>query len=796
MPELARKQPFYEKKPYLTAFLFYFVALLFVFAPVLTKPFLSPDSLSQSYPAYSFMRSFFLEHFSLPFWYPYISGGTPFLEGLHPNYLMDFVVYFFPIDLGIGYRAMLFVLAAGFFSFVFFRSLKLGFGVSLAAGLIYMVSSNTVTYTALGHYGKIVNMAFLPLAFFFINKAIEKSSFLYYLFAGLPLAIMFKGHPQVFFYNLLIISAYWLYITVTNYISNKNFKNIGRSLIGFAIMGVTTLILCFDSLYGQMSFLKMTSRGAGVDPAQAWDFATSWSLHPLELLGYILPGVFGLHDQTYLGWRPFVSTSDYVGLAVFFLAIYGVLVNWKKDKTVRFIAIVSVICIFFGFGKFFAPYYKLFYNFVPMIKSFRVPSTIYIVLAFFLVWFFALGTKSLMETNLKQPKEMKNLWYMIIAILVSMIGLSVFVGSAGYREMMTANIAGKMDIAGMVAQYGQGQVDSYVSNIISGTVTVAKNGLSPLWIVGTSTILLFLLLGFTRLNKKIFLFLLVLICFFDLHAVNKQFVIASDRYTPLSQATPDISFMQKDPAKFRILPFPPQIDNDSNKWPFFKLESAFGYNAIALKEFDDISRSGLLYDLKFLGAFNVKYLLSKQMFKDPRIEPVFQSGNKVVLLNKLWLERAFFVPGWHVIKDPKEQLLYLKSPEFDPQKTILLSSEPEEAKTALIKGAPGANTIVAANYGMDKIDIKVKVTSPAFLYLSEVYFPKWQCFVDGKQVKIYKANYMFRAAWIPEGEHTVIFKYRNDGTYVLFTLISLLSTIVVIILILKKRKEKDVPDAG
>src|SRR5208283_4724567 len=103
----------------------------------------------------------------------------------------------------------------------------------------------------------------------------------------------------------------------------------------------------------------------------------SWSLHPLELIGYLLPAVFGLQNQSYLGWRPFVSTTDYLGFIVFVVAIFGIIKNWKTSP-VRILTGIMIAAVLFGFGSFFTAYYKLFYKFVPMIQSFRVPSSIYI----------------------------------------------------------------------------------------------------------------------------------------------------------------------------------------------------------------------------------------------------------------------------------------------------------------------------------------------------------------------------------------------------------------------------------
>ena len=52
-----------------------------------------------------------------------------------------------------------------------------------------------------------------------------------------------------------------------------------------------------------------------------------------------------------------------------------------------------------------------------------------------------------------------------------------------------------------------------------------------------------------------------------------------------------------------------------------------------------------------------------------------------------------------------------------------------------------------------------------FLVLSDSYYPGWEAEVDGVPVPIHRANMAFRAVVVPEGKHTVEFRYRPDSFY-------------------------------
>jgi uncharacterized membrane protein YfhO len=44
---------------------------------------------------------------------------------------------------------------------------------------------------------------------------------------------------------------------------------------------------------------------------------------------------------------------------------------------------------------------------------------------------------------------------------------------------------------------------------------------------------------------------------------------------------------------------------------------------------------------------------------------------------------------------------------------------------------------------------------------SEIYYPKgWNCYIDGKLVENFRANYILRGAMIPAGSHQIIWKFE------------------------------------
>ena len=77
------------------------------------------------------------------------------------------------------------------------------------------------------------------------------------------------------------------------------------------------------------------------------------------------------------------------------------------------------------------------------------------------------------------------------------------------------------------------------------------------------------------------------------------------------------------------------------------------------------------------------------------------------------------------------------------------------------------------------------------LFFSEIYYPAWHAYIDGKETKLYRAFTALRAVEVPKGEHTIVLKYESDAfrTGSMITLITLVGSIVGLVVVSRKKKE-------
>jgi hypothetical protein len=64
-------------------------------------------------------------------------------------------------------------------------------------------------------------------------------------------------------------------------------------------------------------------------------------------------------------------------------------------------------------------------------------------------------------------------------------------------------------------------------------------------------------------------------------------------------------------------------------------------------------------------------------------------------------------------------------------------------------------------YRANEIELEVDATREGLLFVAEIYHPAWEAWIDGAPVEILRTNTAFRGVVVPEGAHTLRFRYSS-----------------------------------
>ncbi len=698
---------------------------------------------------------------SYPLWQPWIFSGMPTVESFSYLSGLYYPNLFFNLFHTSGIFLQLLHLAfAGFGLFLFLRDFRLSTIATFFGGAVFMLNPYMTAMLVHGHGSQLMTAAYIPWMLWAIRRLVERQGLteagILALVAGFQLQ---RAHVQIAYYSWMLSLLFLLFLLISRRDGlHKNLKLTLLILLALACgIGMSASIYLPASQYAAYSVRGMAAAGGGA----TWDYATLWSMHPLELLTFLCPGSFGFGGVTYWGFMPFTDFPHYAGIVVLLLAIGGA-ASRRKEPTTWFLVAGLLLFLLLSFGSFFTPVFNFFYYAAPLFSKFRVPSMALIMVYLILAFFAALGVQELLQCpsdRLKKPLYKGALAFASLLLLFLVFEQSI---EGFFRSLYPDPSVGGFNMAFMVNKVRWEQLkDSFLVVMLAVTLSFGV-----LWLIIKNT-----------LSRKLSVVLLIFIALGDLLSLDLQIVIPSEaslRPPVFTDSTiverafrhDDItSYLASRKGLFRVYPAGPLFAE--NKFALFGIESAGGYHPAKLKLYEEfLAKTGNLASLNILRMLNVLYIITPEPVENPALELVksgslhLAAGPLKVYVYRLQgaLPRAWFANRLTSVKADED--LFPK-----------LLDDHAASGEAYVEGAAwtgtktfSAATVTSVQVKPEMMDLLVSAPGEAFLVVSELYYPlRWKVKVDGHNASMTKVNGLLRGVIIPAGSNRVEFYYDRSG---------------------------------
>jgi hypothetical protein len=152
------------------------------------------------------------------------------------------------------------------------------------------------------------------------------------------------------------------------------------------------------------------------------------------------------------------------------------------------------------------------------------------------------------------------------------------------------------------------------------------------------------------------------------------------------------------------------------------------------------------------------------------------------------LPRAKLYANWQVNTNDQSVLQTLADLNFDPAKTVLIST-PQTGLPAVATNE-NSGTVEFKSYSPKHIVFAANAPAPSVLLLNDKYDPDWRVTVDGKPAELLRCNFIMRGVYLPAGQHTVEFQFSlpNKMLYVTFAAIVTGIVLTGLLVFLQRRK--------
>lgn len=676
------------------------------------------------------------------------------------------------------------------FYFLGFYLLFLAFGVgpwlSIVAAIGTGLSSYFLIILPAGHSTKaltIASTAFVIAGFKFIfDKKYAAGIILTMVFVSLG----FNRHPQMFYYFCMLMGVMWL-AELWIHLNEKRVKDLVISTVIFALclgIGVGTRM---SNVFANAEYVSQTTRGSEKsgpkdesteveDDAEAAHgsrsgldirYALSFSYGIDETLSLMIPGIkggstgvrspkngylakgltrMGVNKETvssavsraplYWGEQPFTEGNVYVGAAICFLFLLGLLVVEGPYKWALLAA--TLFSIFLAWGSNMMWLSKLFYKYFPLYNKFRAVSSILVVAEVTMPLLAFMAVRDIIAGKVEGKKLMRSVLISAgvtvgICLVMALLSGSIydFKGHADAKRILHNGEAFAKVVYG--ARHAM-----LVGDCIRSSVFILLAAAS-IWL-------------FTKLKKNAKAFLIIAlaaIVITDLWNVDRRYFNKSNFHTYAAN-TEDFSMTDyektilQDKSDFRVCNLLANPFSDART--SYYLKSIGGYSAAKLRRYDDIIHRYLSSgNPNVLAMLNTKYLI------------VNGENGPEVKVNKPY-GNAWYVDVIESAKNQAEELDAIG--RFNLKHVAVVGNDFKDyVKNPKPIAAPDAKVELVSVTPKSQ-GYRCLSSRAGTIVFSEIYYPYgWRAYIDGKPAEYFRANYTLRAINVPAGKHTIIFNF-------------------------------------
>jgi len=678
---------------------------------------------------------------NLPFWNPYYYCGQPFLANpvvalFYPSTLL-FLTLPFPMAFNIDIVAHLFIASTGAYFLVYKLTGRKRAGI--ASAIIYCLNGYFLIRIFTGHLNLYHAAALIPWIFLCIEKFIQTSRKSFIIAAGGLVGLqILSGDAQTCYYTSLMLAVFYFFRHILRWYRYQSFTTLWKSGLLLTLVPMIAVGIGAVQIIPSMEFISNSQRAEN-----SYEYSTYRSFPPENFFTFLVP-----HPKDSL----LTIDGEFTGYAGIFSILLGLIgAFFSKNREYRnCFGIVLILSVIIMLGH-YTPIFQIFYNFVPMVSSFRIPSRCMIMILLCLAVFAGFGVQHILEFSFTKKQNS-------ICIAVGSILLILIISGSNVFQIKILSI-----------------------EVISAVLFTIASILILLWI---------------RYSKRT-----------DLISIAILLLIFADLYKIYATQIPTLDqneIFKKQPFEKNITDtgydrvMMPLVLYNLSRGHYFQLFHANG-NASAVT--GDLYRfmhemAGVPIQKFKTHTFNPDIFDKDRIFSSKVMGIKYgiqmnESGEGNLLKASIVMPRAVMVKRSLIIPDLQDQIDFMKMSVFNPMKLVLLQ-EPVDGHTdgMSAKETTAEDKTRITRYESNQFTIETSSEDDSYLVLSELFYPGWRAWVDGKEVPILRANFLLRAVSLKSGNHQILFRFEQQHfiTGAIITGLTLLCTVIYFFSDFRKRE--------
>ena len=262
----------------------------------------------------------------------------------------------------------------------------------------------------------------------------------------------------------------------------------------------------------------------------------------------------------------------------------------------------------------------------------------------------------------------------------------------------------------------------------------------------------------------------------DLWAVDKRylnnshFVSKKQTENPFPVTPADQAIFADNTLYYRVLPLQNPFQDARTSYHH---KNVGGYHAAKLRRYQELIEHHLQPEMQQmvtgLQASSSLNFMDSIFAELPVINMlntkyIILDLNNAPLQNPHPLGNAWFVSDFKMVGTADDEIEAMKN--FNPAETAIVNQQFISQVQGLTLAKDEAGKIELTGYQPNSLTYDFSASTKQLTVFSDIYYDKgWNAYIDGEPVSHFRVNYVLRALIIPEGKHTIEFRFEPKSYY-------------------------------
>ena len=471
------------------------------------------------------------------------------------------------------------------------------------------------------------------------------------------------------------------------------------------------------------------------------------------LYGHKVNEVYG-NASNYWGTQPYTAGPTYLGAAIIFLAIVGIVLAPGRYRW--WLLATTLFAILLAWGSNFMGFYEFMYDYLPGYDNFRTVSMALVVVEWSVPLFAVLALWQLASNKVSAMRK-----YIAVGVSLAVIALLyiVMIANADYgvdaiKESLGDSYFAEQMRMLMVEVRSEAFTDdawrSLLYIALTATVVVAGVVLSK-YFENYRKFVMWAMIGLAGVIVTV-----------DIMGVDERYINDEKWHNEApTEVKPTAAYREilKDKTLgYRVF----DIDHQGTAYASNFCRSVDGYHGAKLGRYNDVlNRYIYPVNPNVLNMLNTRYVIVNGQAK--QYDP---------------FGAAWFVGDVKMVDTPAEALDELE--HNDLWETAIVERGDVENLSTEYSGYDWAE-IELVKYAPNYLKYEYEAPEESLCVFSEIYYPEgWTAYIDGKEADYFAVNYILRGMVLPEGKHTVEWRFRAPNWGMATTITGIASWLILL----------------